>query len=272
MCVGISSINKERNESGYFLCETLLLGHARVRCIRFGRSHVEETQTTFKKIYHNVEKRNMRIDTFSSSSMSVGGHNIVVLGAHLFGLLVPCFLTVSTLPEDTTPKLSFTTTEVHGGGDLGQLVKPAREPGPSRPKPCAPLKNAPRILTVRCSLLALVERKQTVVRDQLFPQKTPGLRLRFSHTKIQYSPLACWRSSCSPPSPNLMVSRPVERTTVHLHVLLRPTSLSATVPRASRAPPSLKGAKLELGIGAPGEDHPQPTKPPPPRLNRPAEL
>ena len=69
-------------------------------------------------------------------------------------------------------------TEVHGGGGLG-LVKPARGPASSRLKPCASLKNASRILPVRRSLVALVGRKQTVVRDQLFPQKPPGSGLVF---------------------------------------------------------------------------------------------
>ena len=43
-------------------------------------------------------------------------------------------------------------------------MKPAREPASSPPKPCASLKIAPRILSVRRSLLAFVGRKQTVVR------------------------------------------------------------------------------------------------------------
>ena len=43
---------------------------------------------------------------------------------------------------------------------------------------CIPEK-APRILPVRRSLLALVGRKQTVVRDQLLPQKPPRSRLVF---------------------------------------------------------------------------------------------
>ena len=44
-------------------------------------------------------------------------------------------------------------------------------------KPYASQKNASRILPVRRSLLALVGRKQTVVRDQLFTQKSSGSRL-----------------------------------------------------------------------------------------------
>ena len=66
--------------------------------------------------------------------------------------------------------------EVHCGGGLG-LVMSAREPASSRPKPYASLKNTPRILPVRRFLLVLIERKQTMVRDQLFPQKPPGSRL-----------------------------------------------------------------------------------------------
>ena len=68
--------------------------------------------------------------------------------------------------------------------------KPAREPASSRPKPCASKKNAPtnRILPVCRSLLALVRKKQTVVRDELSPQKLPGSRLWFSRTRVQHSP------------------------------------------------------------------------------------
>ena len=36
--------------------------------------------------------------------------------------------------------------------------------------------------------VALVGRKMTAVRDQLFPQKPPGSRFRFSHTGVQPSP------------------------------------------------------------------------------------
>ena len=56
-------------------------------------------------------------------------------------------------------------------------MKPAREPASSRPKPCASLKRPHDYCPVRRSLLALVGRKQTAVRDQPFPQKPPGSRL-----------------------------------------------------------------------------------------------
>ena len=50
------------------------------------------------------------------------------------------------------------------------------EPASSRPKPCASLKK-PYETCPFAALLALVGRKQTVVRDQLFPQKPPSSRL-----------------------------------------------------------------------------------------------
>ena len=67
-------------------------------------------------------------------------------------------------------------TEVDGGGGL-ELVKLAREPASRRSKSGAFLKNGPKVLPVRRSLLVLVGRKSTVARDQLFPQKPPGSRL-----------------------------------------------------------------------------------------------
>ena len=50
-------------------------------------------------------------------------------------------------------------------------------------------------------------------------------------------PLARRRSSCSPPSPRLVLTHPIERPTVRLRMLLRPTRLSVTVAPASRMPP-----------------------------------
>ena len=63
--------------------------------------------------------------------------------------------------------------KAHGDGVL-ELVKPAREPDLAAQSPVHPWKNAPGILPARRSLLALVGRRPTVVRYQLFPQKPPG--------------------------------------------------------------------------------------------------
>ena len=58
------------------------------------------------------------------------------------------------------------------------MMELACEPASSRLKPCASLKNAPRILTLSPLLVVvLIERKQTVVRDKLLSQKNSGSRL-----------------------------------------------------------------------------------------------
>ena len=67
-------------------------------------------------------------------------------------------------------------------------MKPAREPASSRPKPCASLKKPHESCPFAAPCVALVGRKITVVRDQLFPQKHPGSRFRFSRTGVQLSP------------------------------------------------------------------------------------
>ena len=88
-------------------------------------------------------------------------------------------------------------------------MKPAREPASSRPKPCASLKK-PSNLARSPLLVALVGRKQAVVKYQLFPQKPPGSRLHFSRTGVS-TPLARRLSSCPPPSPNLVRTHPIRR-------------------------------------------------------------
>ena len=58
---------------------------------------------------------------------------------------------------------------------------------PAVQSPVHPRKS-PTNLARSLFLVALVGRKVTVVRDQLFPQKPPGSRFRFSRTGIQPSP------------------------------------------------------------------------------------
>ena len=72
------------------------------------------------------------------------------------------------------------------------------------------LGKAPRILLVRCFVLALVGRKQTVVRNQFFLRKLP-VRAFDSRAQRFSTPLARRRSSCPPPSPNLVRTHPIER-------------------------------------------------------------
>ena len=127
-------------------------------------------------------------------------------------------------------------TQVHGCGGL-DLVKPARESASSRPKPCASLNNALPILPVRRSLLALVGRKHFSLRN-LLVRAFDSRAQRFS------PPLARRRSNCPPPSPNLVLTHPVECATTRLRVLLRHTRLSATVPPASGGPPPPEGHQI----------------------------
>ena len=132
--------------------------------------------------------------------------------------------------------------EVHGGGGL-ELVKPTRKPASSRPKTCASLKNTPSILPDRRSLLALVGRKHIVVRIS-FPLRSLPVCAFDSRAQGFIIPLGRRRSSCPPPSSNLVLTHPIERATVRLRVLQRPTRLFATVSPASRVPPPPEGHQV----------------------------
>ena len=82
-----------------------------------------------------------------------------------------------------------------------------------------------------CSFLALVERKQTVVRVQFSPQNPPG-----SSTQGFNTLLARRRQSCFPPSPNMVFTHPGERATESMSVLRRRIRRPA-----SRVPPPPEG-------------------------------
>ena len=146
-------------------------------------------------------------------------------------------------------------------------MTPARDPASSRLKPSVSLKNAARSFPVRRSLLAFVGKRQTVVRDQHLPQKTPGSRLLFSRIGVLHSP---GPSIIELPS-TLAYSRcALSLQSAASHYQAFRDNSAPRLPRVP-TPPWTKEIKLELGKGAPSEHHPQPTKPPP-HLNRPAEL
>ena len=105
------------------------------------------------------------------------------------------------------------------------LVKPACKPASCHPKPCALLKNVAGIFPVRCSLLALVRRKKTVVREQFSPQEPLSLRFSFARTRVQHSPGS---------STIELFFRPRQFWGVFTQQYMLPTRLSATVPPASR--------------------------------------
>ena len=66
-------------------------------------------------------------------------------------------------------------------------MKPAREPASSRPKPCASLKK-PHESCPFAAPCGPRRNKNDRVRHQLFSQKPPGSRFRFSRTGVQPSP------------------------------------------------------------------------------------
>ena len=132
-------------------------------------------------------------------------------------------------------------TEVRDNGGLG-LVKLARDPAPNHPKPCASLKIATGVLPVCCSLLTLVRRKHTVVRDSFSLRNLP-VRAFGSRAQGFSTPLTRMIESCPPSSPKLVLTHSIEHATVRLHELLRPTRLSVTVVPASRVPPPPGGPK-----------------------------
>ena len=140
-------------------------------------------------------------------------------------------------------------------------MKSAREPASSRPKPCASLKKSHESCPFARSLSAIVGRKQTVVRDQLSPQKPPVSAFA-SRAQGFSTPLAHRRSTCPPPAPNLVLCHPIERGTVRLRVLRRCVCCDVRpgFPRQCPLPLAChhlpKGTKSELGKGAPGENHP----------------
>ena len=93
----------------------------------------------------------------------------------------------------------------------GFFMPPPRKKGTnSRPPPPPPfVEQLPRILPFRRSLFALVVRKQTVVRDKLFPQKPSCSRPWFLRTGVS-TPLTRRRSNCLRTSPILVRTHPIE--------------------------------------------------------------
>ena len=127
------------------------------------------------------------------------------------------------------------SSEVHGGGGL-ELVKLALE-ATSRHSALFIPENAPVILPVRHSLWAPVGRRQTVVIDQLYTQKSLGLRPWFisdatvSHFSVSSTielPLTLAKYGAYSPY------RTCHGTLAHAAC---PTRLSATVLPASCVPP-----------------------------------
>ena len=96
-----------------------------------------------------------------------------------------------------------------------------------------------------------------------FPSEPP-VHAFDSRAQAFITPLARRRPSCPPPSPNLVLTRPIKRTMIRLRVcggtLLgfpRQGQLPLACRTSSRSAPNWRS-----GRGAPCRYHPQPTKPP----------
>ena len=80
-------------------------------------------------------------------------------------------------------------TEVHGGGGL-ELVKPAREPAPSRPKPCASLKKRPGNLAHSPLLVGPRDKKTDRGQSSAFPSEASRFAPLISRAQRFSTPLA----------------------------------------------------------------------------------
>ena len=118
-------------------------------------------------------------------------------------------------------------------------MKPARESASSRQESCAFLKKAHESCPFAAPCGLRRKKNDRIVRHQLFPQKPPGVHAFDAREQGFSPPLARRRSSCPPPSPNLVCTQPIE----HYQALRD----SACLSRAATLP---KGTKLKLGRGA----------------------
>ena len=81
-----------------------------------------------------------------------------------------------------------------------------------------------------------------MVRDIFFPLRNLPIRAidSLAQGRVQHSPDSSTIERPSP-SPNVVLTRPIECATERLRVLLRPTRLSLKGPPASRVPPPPEG-------------------------------
>ena len=118
-------------------------------------------------------------------------------------------------------------------------MKPAREPASSRPKLCASLKK-PHESCPFDAPCGPRRKKNDRGQRSAFPSETSRFGLSISRAQGLSPPLARQRSSCSPPSPNL----------VRTHLIENYQALRGSAPCLSRAATLPKTTKLELGRGA----------------------
>ena len=113
------------------------------------------------------------------------------------------------------------------------MIKLACEAASTGPELSASLKNAPRILTVRRSLLAKIS---------FTPESLWVVPLTLEH-KVRHSP-GLSKMEFPRDLAKSGLSHPIERDTVNFLVLRGPTRLSMTMPPASRVPPPPEGHQV----------------------------
>ena len=117
-------------------------------------------------------------------------------------------------------------------------MKPAREPASSRPRPCASVKK-PHESCPFAPTCGPRRKKMTVIRINFFLRNLP-VQACDSRSQGFSPPLARRRSSCPPPSPNLMRTHLIEHYQA-LRDIAPCLSCAATLPQ---------GTKLETGRSA----------------------
>ena len=120
------------------------------------------------------------------------------------------------------------------------MVKPAREPASSRPKPCASLKKPHECCLFAAPCGPRRKKNDRAWSDISFSLRNLPVQTCDSRAQGFSPPLARRRSSCPPPSPNLVRTHPIE----HYQ------ALRDSAPCLSRAATLPKGTKLGLGRGA----------------------
>ena len=138
-------------------------------------------------------------------------------------------------------------------------MKPAREPAFSRPNPCASLKKLLESGPFAAPCRPSWEEKRPWSEISFSLRNLP-VRASDSSAQGFSTPLTRRRSSCPPPSPNL----------VRTHPIVRYQALRDSIPCLSRAATSQSAPNWSSEEALTWEDHPQPTIPPP-RLSRLAE-
>ena len=146
-------------------------------------------------------------------------------------------------------------TEVRRDGGL-ELVKPAREQVYTGSKLKAPLENAPRILPVRRSLLALAGRKQKPWPEiAAFFSEISRFANWFSRTRVQHFSGSSTIELSSALAESVAHS-PKNMSRCACLCFSTLSELLAKVAAGSCVPPTPEGTKLGLGTGAPDELHP----------------